>query len=699
MPTRKSVEKTNATLQEYREVLQKLFPAIHPDQLKGLSRENLVELLAKASPGTILSPPSPITPGLDEKPPEVCPDAANLEQLQPMPEESDGAESRNSSLRGITDDVNALSLSVKRQTSYLGISSVTAVLRVILWLDPEAQAFFTKTPDATHAPSRATSSPPELDPSNETSTPRPGEKSSSAWDEIPLINSYFNYVHPLAPLIDELEFRDNYMTHARSDERWQLLLNTVLALGSMTSSSHCEERGHKIYWLRAKQFLSVETLGTAHIETVQALALLSGLYLHYIQQPNLANSLMGSALRLATALGLHRDYSEGIDPAKRDKAGRSIEIRRRVWWSVFVLDAWAGYGLGRPSMGRMSHAISAKPPQVAINPNPQVLALIQENASFCMISTKMEDSLAHSPIIADAERTALDSAFAEWYKSSSVQNNTPRAQPGEPHGISVIKNILRWRCLLCRILIHRPVLLWAAMRKTSFVLLPEEKRHAIRTCRETTSELINDIAVTWRVSRPCAMSGWHATWLLYQALMVPLLCLFADKSDEEWCERDRYMIEVGLTAFVELRSWSQTAGRSSEVISRIYQASKRHVTPLTQSIEARQGLPYFQHPHQSQPQQLQGPLNFTITDSPTQEVYMNNMFDSLNWSNSWVEESFPYNQAVVNFDNDQGGFLGMNGSYDPFMPVGGFEDQHDEMLAHYEQNTSEQGEHDGNNFG
>ncbi|KAK5940200.1 hypothetical protein PMZ80_007620 [Knufia obscura] len=693
MPSRRSLEKISETLQEYRGVLQKLFPTVHPDQLKELTRESLVELLARTSPHAVVSPPSPITPGIDDKPPHVSPDAANLEQLQPMPEEvTDGTESRSSGLKGITDDVNALSLSIKKSASYLGISSVTAALRVILWLDPEAQAFFTKTPDRSTAVSREASSPPE-DPSLEITTPKPDEK-SSAWDEIPLINAYFSYIHPLAPLIDEQDLRDTYMTQSRSDSRWQLLLNTVLALGSMANASNCEEHGHKIYWHRAKQHLTIETLGTAHIEIVQALALLSGLYLHYISQPNLANSLMGTALRLATALGLHRDYSEGVDPAKQEKAQRSIELRRRVWWSLFVLDAWAGYSLGRPSMGRLNPAVSAKLPQECIKSSTQILMLIQENIRFCTISTKMEDALAHSPIISEGERRALDVSFVDWFNSSSVQNNTPRAQPGEPHGVSVIKNIMRWRYLLSRVIIHRPVLLWAAMRRMAFNQLPDEKKHAIEVCRETTHELINDIATTWRVSRPCSMSGWNATWLLYQALMVPLLHLYADRSDSHWNDKNQNLIEVGLAAFVDLRSWSQTATRSSEVVSRIYQASKRHTAPTPYQIVEDKGKAAIAPTNaygipQDQPQYAT-PLDFTMNDSPSREMYVNSMFDSLNWSNNWVDESFPYTQAAVNWDQDQP-VMSSHGSYDPFLTPASFEADGGSMIGMSDLNR--QGQH------
>ncbi|KAK5080742.1 hypothetical protein LTR05_008447 [Lithohypha guttulata] len=648
MPQRRSTEQADETLKDYRKIFQSLFPTIkNLEQLKGLDRESLIELVAKTSPRAVLSPPSPVTPRSEERP-LTHPDAAHLEHFQPMPEENTDTTSRTG-LIGITDDVNALSLTVKRSTSYLGISSVTAALRVILWLDPEAQSFFIKTPDRSHAPSREASSPPE----NIGGIGVPG--TSSPWSEVPLINAYFSYVHPIAPLLDEQEFRDTYIAQSRDDIRWSLLLNTVLALGSMANTSHCDEHGHRIYWQRAKQNLSIEMLGSAHIETVQTLVLLSGLYLHYIQEPNLANSLMGAAFRLAISLGLHRDYSEGVDPAKRDKHGKSIELRRRIWWSMFVIDSWVGYGLGRPSMGRMSHAISVKPPQECIGSSQQLLTLIQENIQFCQLSTRMEDALAQSPMIPEAERRALDNSFLHWYNTSSAQNNTPRAQPGEPHGISVVKNIMRWRYVLCRIILHRPVLLWAAMRKTPFAQLLEEKRYAVEICREMTFELINDIATTWRVSRPCSMAGWNATWLLYQALMVPLLHLFADRSNEAWNQKNQNMIEVGLAVFVDLRSWSQTAGRSAEVVDRIYRACRRHELIETK-IKRSETI--------SQQSQMSGPLDFTLNDSPTQEVYMNNVFDSLNWSDNWVDESFPYTQAALQFDQGQ---EELNSSCEPFM--------------------------------
>lgn len=355
----RSVEKISQTLQEYRAVLQKLFPNVHPDQLKDMSRDRLIELISKSNH---FHPPSPRTPSVDEKPPPVNPDAGSLEQLQPMPDEgNDAFESNNPAMPGITDDVNMLSLSVKQNSSYLGISSVMAVLRVITWLDPECLA---KSPERSIVPSRAASPPPESQVQGK-DIARGDDSSSSAWDEIPMINAYFTYVHPFIPLIEETTFRETYMTGQRTDSRWQLLLNTVLAMGSV-AAGNSEDTTHQTYFNRAKQHLNMDTLDSAHLETVQALAILSGFYLHYLQTPNQANAIMGATLRVATMLGLHRDYTEGVGPAKLQKAAFSIEMRRRIWWCVFMLDAWVGNTLGRPSMGRMSFAITAKPPQEPI---------------------------------------------------------------------------------------------------------------------------------------------------------------------------------------------------------------------------------------------------------------------------------------------------------------------------------------------
>lgn len=91
--------------------------------------------------------------------------------------------------------------------------------------------------------------------------------------------------------------------------------------------------------------------------------------LHYVNRPNIANNLMGATLRMATVLGLHREYAEPAPSKNLSMTFTSdaipAEIRRRTWWSLFCLDAWASTTTGRPSLGRLGAGITVRPPHTS----------------------------------------------------------------------------------------------------------------------------------------------------------------------------------------------------------------------------------------------------------------------------------------------------------------------------------------------
>lgn len=66
-----------------------------------------------------------------------------------------------------------------------------------------------------------------------------------------------------------------------------------------------------IYHESVRQHIGLESFGSASIESLQALCLLGGYYLHYRNTPNMASAVLGAAFRLATALGLHKEPLEG----------------------------------------------------------------------------------------------------------------------------------------------------------------------------------------------------------------------------------------------------------------------------------------------------------------------------------------------------------------------------------------------------
>jgi hypothetical protein len=265
--------------------------------------------------------------------------------------------------------VNALSLSVDRQSSYLGATSIKAAFLVMLKCNPALRSFLAPANGNTKQLSAGSNYP----------TPRPGVSVKSlqavAWSSEgqTLIDAYFNRVQIIVPMLDEPSFRADYLNGRRHDAPWLALLNMVFAMGSIVANKS-DNHNHIMFYNRAKEHLPIDTFGSGHLETLQALALMGGHYLHYINRPNMANAIIGAALRMACAMGLHREGMGGPDQSGENKL--IIEQRRRTWWTLFCFDTWASTTLGRPSMGRWGPAITIRPPQGAQDP----VSILHHNA-------------------------------------------------------------------------------------------------------------------------------------------------------------------------------------------------------------------------------------------------------------------------------------------------------------------------------
>lgn len=330
-----------------------------------LPRERLLELAgsstsSSSTQGNALRPASPATSGSVEA--HVSPlsnEDDNLESLQTMPEELDDSRAASSSdlVEGISDDVNALYLSARQPSSYLGVSSIQAVLKVIVWLDPGCAAYFSRTPLTQPNDHVGLEYDPQLGWHAQPITPPQPPVPPT---EMQMLDAYFMHFQAFAPMIDERLFRETYMTGHRKDDHWLALLNIVLALGSVAASSP-DDTTHQTYFLRCKSHLSLSSLGSSHLETIQALGLIGGWYCHYISQPNLAYSLMGAAMRMAAGLGLHKEFADTRQAPSPAKIA-TMDIKRRVWWSLFCMDTWGGMTLGRPCLGRFGPNITVKPP-------------------------------------------------------------------------------------------------------------------------------------------------------------------------------------------------------------------------------------------------------------------------------------------------------------------------------------------------
>lgn len=330
---------------EYEALVKRLFPDSPLESLKGLSR---AALLARAqsqpdtTPGTCSQSSSTTSPEPTIVTKSAATDLEANERLYRL-QCHDGTifewDETSPEARAVEDDVNALSLSQNRKSSFVGISSVAAAVRALQSiLQPHSVDEKPILPKDALTPISHQSTP--------LSSPLTPGRVPSYRESQRLIDAYFANIHVFAPIIHEPSFRNKYLTSQLSQDRsWLALLNMVLALGSIASSPGDSDEDFQYYHI-AQQCLTLESFGNGRLETLQALVLMGGQYLHFRNRPNMASSIIVACYRMASGLGLHLGAPEGKD----GKISLEEEVKRRNWWTIYVLDTWASMTLGRPSV-------------------------------------------------------------------------------------------------------------------------------------------------------------------------------------------------------------------------------------------------------------------------------------------------------------------------------------------------------------
>ncbi|KAF4301229.1 fungal specific transcription factor domain-containing protein [Botryosphaeria dothidea] len=593
VPSRKLVEKLQGQIDQQRLILERLFPGKDLEALSSTPREELLNLALTLPAPSATSPAVSIPQTTSEPTPDSDGPESLEAALEAAPDENpewDEARKHQIKIQGISDDVNGLSLSVDRPSSYVGVSSMTAALKVIVKTAPLAKSYINYKQTETALPSRSGTPPPEFRDTSPNALP-------NVETGLDLIDNYFEKVHPFFPMVEESKFRAAYIRQQRWDSAWLALLNMVFALGSLASST-ADNEAHYVFFVRSRKHLSLETFGSGNLEVLQALGMMTGYYMHYLNRPNEASCLMGATLRMATGLGLHREYSNPASPnpkpngmSKSRTDAQIAETRRRTWWSIFCLDVWASTTTSRPSLGRISSAVTVLPPgKVLEDPSSpenmqdlRVLPLIY-NIEFCKIASRIQDTLATSPLLKYEDLVQIDNDLVSWRTNlpSILATNEPC-----PEFLRVPRSVMKWRYENLRVVLHRPFLLSTALKRTSFANLSAEEKVAVGKCRVIAAQNIEDIS---NECTPDLISGWNAVWFCFQACMVPLISLFADISNPDEIAKWRNQIEMALNFFDRMERYSVAAKKSREAIARLAEASKVNQEQLEEQMRQRQEL-------------------------------------------------------------------------------------------------------------
>lgn len=157
------------------------------------------------------------------------------------------------------------------------------------------------------------------------------------------IDAYFLNYHTSYPFVHEPTFRAQFNEPSLRPHgtAWQILLNTILALGAWSIGDDSSDLDVTFYQEARACLQQSSVFETGNLTLVQALLLLSN-YAQKRNKPNTGWNYLGLAVRMAMSLGLHKEFPGWkISLLQR-------EIRRRLWWGVFIFDSGAAKTFGRP---------------------------------------------------------------------------------------------------------------------------------------------------------------------------------------------------------------------------------------------------------------------------------------------------------------------------------------------------------------
>lgn len=371
------------------------------------------------------------------------------------------------------------------------------------------------------------------------------------------------------------------------DGSWPLLYHIVLAIGSFVGSGGSDRRDIQLYQV-SRSHLTAETLEKGSLPLVQSLTLM-GNYLQKRNKPNAGFNILGIAVNMALAIGLHREFNlSRTTPFV-------MELRRRTWWTLFIFESGARLTLGRPPVSLSGVTVDLPAnihdcdlavdidtlPQL---PNePTVTSCLRAQVGLARIANAAHTKLHSTSGLRPSEVLQIDSEVRNWLTSLPHFFTIGSEWSSSP------KMILLWRAAHLRIIISRPFLFAAIRARSPLEVNSADGQYAlspVSICVSTAYECAVSICDFW-ASLPVTQHNrglaWYASYWLTTAGVVLATCLIYDLNHplvDQW----RTELSRTLATLTDLGSGYDMALKAREVLGGYVGKSNRrrsNVLPIT----------------------------------------------------------------------------------------------------------------------
>lgn len=156
-----------------------------------------------------------------------------------------------------------------------------------------------------------------------------------------LLQLYWTEILPFFPFVHRPSFQERYerlwvSNASPPDDGFHCLLNIIFALAARVSgrtSYQAREASSGSYITRARELLDLDVFSLGTLDTVQTWLLMAQ-YLQSVNEPWPCWIAVGTAMRIAQGLGLHR----GGGPESSTMNQRDQEMARRLWHGCSLMN-------------------------------------------------------------------------------------------------------------------------------------------------------------------------------------------------------------------------------------------------------------------------------------------------------------------------------------------------------------------------
>lgn len=512
-----------------------------------------------------------------------------------VPDEADGFDWIEEEFTGndLTDGMAALSINPKG-TGYFGLASSSVLLRALKNWDPSGSPQYQTDPGDILDDEQDVDFFHENEIQYQIASQLSGVHPYSKLVTDSLVDAFFTFYNSSYPLIHEPTFRLQYQNLAPRprEDVWGLLYNTILALGSWCINPE-NSSADLIYYNNARSRFRSNITEMGNLALVQALTLLSN-YVQKRNKPNTGWNYLGIAIRMALGLGLHKEFPNWT------KSPLKVEMRRRVWWILYIFDAGAAVTFGRPINLPGPEIVDAKLPlnthdtlftsettidmlkssEITVT-GPTLYSGIIAQTKFCLITNGIYNRLLSNPSPSAEESLEFNKTILtefidnlpDYFKQEDRQLN-PACQ-----WLVLTKYRLLWRVKNFQVIMFRPFVLQRILQlgsSTSQLSTSEPEQACRQICVSAARDTIHLVDEFLHMNPgQTAVATWYALYFLFQSVLIPIISLSSEPTSEhapDWIQD----VEKTKRILLSLCDQNKLAKRFYDVIDNLSNHYSRH---------------------------------------------------------------------------------------------------------------------------